>query len=178
MTATKKDLQELLEVTADAAEELGYTDLASDLRAVMSGAHVELARTAQGPRVVPLYQAMASTLQALANTERVHNSEWVTGHSQHLQTLMDRHLPHGSGFDADVTLDVNRSTPEHLVIVAPFHEMDQNGFYRGWRDVEVHVRPSLVFDLDLRIVRAGRDLGDYIHEVFDEALRRLVDPYA
>jgi hypothetical protein len=55
--------------------------------------------------------------------------------------------------------------------------MDNNGYYDGWLDFSVIVKPSLEFGFDMRIVgrrhqRSLESLGldDYLYDIFSEAL--------
>lgn len=62
-----------------------------------------------------------------------------------------------------------------LVIHVPFHCMDANGCYDGWRDYRVVVRPA--FD-GITVTVTGRDYNDlksYLGELFHEALGRCID---
>jgi hypothetical protein len=57
--------------------------------------------------------------------------------------------------------------------------MNENGFYTGWDDFAVIVKPSLAFGADIT-VRGGGDgaTREYLGETFHYALTELVDEYA
>jgi hypothetical protein len=82
------------------------------------------------------------------------------------------HLPHGSGVDSGCVVMTEDSRADKLVIHVPFHCMDANGCYDGWRDYTVTVLPA--FD-GITIHVSGRDYGaglkDYLGDLFHEALR-------
>lgn len=126
----------------------------------------------------PLYQQIASSLQAMINCEKSGNSDWYTRHQETIEDLCKNHMPAGSGFDAGTQLDFDRSTPEKLVFISAYHHMDENGFYDGWSDpVTVTVRPSLAFGILISISgirRKNRYEKDYFYDTFDQALHQEV----
>lgn len=77
-------------------------------------------------------------------------------------------LPSGSGIDRGVTFDVERSKPDRLVFICPFHCMDANGHYCGWIEFKVIVKPAFG-GFDMRITGRDRDqIKDYLYDVFNE----------
>lgn len=121
-----------------------------------------------------LYQAIATTLQAIRNCEESGNSEWLQTHNERLDNMVREHMPSGSGFDAGTTLD-DDSKPERLVFATSYHHMDKHGGYSGWTEHKVIVTPSLQFGFNIRVT--GRDRNatkDYIADVFNTVLTTLV----
>ena len=55
-------------------------------------------------------------------------------------------LPHGNGFDCDLTVDYDKCNVTRIVIYGSFHCMDWYGGYDGWVDYSVTVRPTLTGD--------------------------------
>jgi hypothetical protein len=54
--------------------------------------------------------------------------------------------------------------------------MDENGFYDGWTDHTITIRPDLVFQFDMRISgRNKNEIKDYIAECFFHALNAEVE---
>ena len=54
--------------------------------------------------------------------------------------------------------------------------MNENGFYDGWTDHTLTVRPSLVHGIELEISGRNRnDIKEYLHETFHSALFDLID---
>ena len=107
-----------------------------------------------------LYEAIA---QQLGRIERC--SAGATGDNaesniadahETIEYLCKHALPRGSGFDAGCSLDFDKSNSARLAFVVPFHCMDANGFYCGWRDYCVIVKASLEFGYALRIT--GRQM--------------------
>lgn len=87
------------------------------------------------------------------------------------EDIVKRYMPSGSGFDSGTKIDIDRSTAEKLVFTTSFHHMNDGGFYDGWTEHTVTVRPSLVLGETLTI--SGRDRSDvkeFIHQVFQSAL--------
>lgn len=124
---------------------------------------------------VPLFRALARALQAHATCQRTGNAEWERKHMGEAKRLVREHLPHGAGFDSGTELDDMESTSERLVFRTAFHHMNEGGFYDGWTEHKVIVRPSLAFDFTLTV--GGRDrngIKEYVVDCFDVALRTLV----
>jgi hypothetical protein len=124
----------------------------------------------------PMYVAIASTLDAYCRCVEQGNAEWRDKHAFTIGSYERNFLPHGSGFDAGSTLDLEASTPERLVFNTSFHHMNETGFYDGWTEHTVVVTPSLCFDFEVRVTGRDRnDIKDYIAEVFADALRTEVE---
>lgn len=120
---------------------------------------------------IPLYVALARTIA----WQPPEGTEWVEKKEERLKALLDE-LPSGSGWDNGTKLGT--STGERIVLFGSFHHMDENGFYCGWTDHEVHVTPSLRFGFDLRITGRDRnEIKDYLHDLFHEALSMPVWEY-
>jgi hypothetical protein len=119
-----------------------------------------------------LYQQIASSLQAIENCRKSGNEEWLRKHRDTIAVLVKDRMPRGSGFDSGTAFDFNSSNPEKLVFLTLYHHMNDDGYYDGWTDHAVTVRPSLAFGFDLTISgRDRRDIKEYIAEVFDGTLR-------
>ena len=123
--------------------------------------------------MTPLYREFSNCLSAMENCRKANNHKWLTHWEDKIKKLVD-FLPSGSGIDNGITLDAD-STPEKLVFRFEFHHMNDNGFYDGWTDHKLIVKPSLQFGIDIRI--SGRDRNDiknYLHDVFSHALTTSV----
>lgn len=128
--------------------------------------------------MIPLYQAIASTLAWARNAEERGNAEWGPKARARLQWLVDQ-LPSGSGIDIGPSLDEEASDPDRkLVFTFSYHHMNGHGCYDGWTDHTLIVRPSLQDGIDLRITGKDRNqIKEYLHEVFHHALTRMVSRY-
>jgi hypothetical protein len=122
----------------------------------------------------PVYQQIASTLQAIENCRKTDNKEWLAKHEQRLRNLVAERMPRGSGFDNGTFL-FDRSTPNKLMFSTSYHHMDEYGGYDGWTGHTVTVTPSLAFGFEIKINGRDRnDIKEYIAEEFDTALRKEV----
>lgn len=119
----------------------------------------------------PLYRELAQAVQAQKNMNADH--PWFEKWTERIKDLMDR-LPHGSGIDGAVTLDMNASHADKLVIHFSYHHMNGNGFYCGWTEHTLTVKPSFN-GLNLRISGSNRNsVKDDLYEVFDHAMHEDV----
>lgn len=129
----------------------------------------------------PLYKILASSvgarLNCLADEKRTGKThEWTEKHAEAIEKNVKNFLPHGSGIDSDIVFDFYKSNAEKLVFHFSFHHMNENGFYDGWTDHTLTVKPSLQFDIDLSISGRNRnDIKEYLHQTFSAALVDLID---
>jgi hypothetical protein len=122
-----------------------------------------------------VYKEIASILIAIGNCATSNNETWAYIWPNVLDDIIKNYLPHGSGIDNGVTVNKDKSSPNKIVLEFGFHEMDSNGYYCGWADYTLYVRPSLAFDIDLKL--HGRDyngLKDYLYELFQYMLMREI----
>lgn len=119
----------------------------------------------------PLYRAIATAVEAMANCERSSNIEWLDRWRARIETLVSDQMPSGAGFDNGTTFDFGASHNAKLVFHTSFHHMNDVGMYDGWTEHSVVVTPS--FDgFALRVTgRDHNDIKDYIAECFDTSLR-------
>lgn len=119
----------------------------------------------------PVYQKLASLMQARINCLQSGNMEWFNRHSYYAERICKESMPSGSGFDAGTKLDFEKSTPEKLVFTTSFHHMDENGGYCGWTDHSVIVTPSLQQSFKIRVTGKDRAfIKEYITDVFNVML--------
>ena len=115
----------------------------------------------------PIYKELASRIDAVQNCIKHNNSEWQAKHTEAIDEIMRNTSPSGSGIDNGTTLNWERSSGDKLVFETAFHHMDENGYYDGWTEHTITVRPSLLSDIDLTICGRNRnEINDYLHEVY------------
>jgi len=115
-----------------------------------------------------LVQDIAATLQAKANCEASGNAEWHRRWSDRLARL-ERELPHGAGFDRGCAIVGFFCGDDRTIhIVAPFHRMNDDGYYDGWVSFDIYVRAAFDgIDVTLHLNGFGDDdsgLSDYVAE--------------
>lgn len=123
-----------------------------------------------------VYQRIASKVVAYHNCVKSNNGNWMRRHEEDLREIERNYLPHGSGFDSGCTIDIDKSNDTRIVINSSYHVMNENGFYSGWVDFTVTVRPLLSFGFVLDI--KGRfskcsdpdGLKSYLLDTFADAL--------
>lgn len=129
-------------------------------------------------RIASLYQIMAHALDALTSLKRPHHpletglalgNPW-TGRWESVLDQCLEHLPHGSGFDVAVKYDDVKTCRDRIVLVGSYHKMNDVGYYVGWIDYRVTVRPAFISGREVSVVGGNNDFKDYAREVFDAAL--------
>lgn len=127
--------------------------------------------TTTNQNVGPLYECLALALDALANCERMGNGEWAPRWRERLAKL-ERELPSGSGFDNGTRIDYDRSTGDKFVLTTAFHHMNDAGFYDGWTEHTVTIRPSFISRFTVEVSGRNRNgIKDFIADSFASALR-------
>jgi hypothetical protein len=125
---------------------------------------------------VALYAKIASIVGAIRNCEAF-GPRAINWRAKHLDSLdsLARYFPSGAGIDSGARLKLDDCTPDKLVFTFSFHHMNENGYYDGWTDHTVTVRPSLAHGFELKISGQNRnDIKSYLYEVFYAALRTEV----
>jgi hypothetical protein len=127
------------------------------------------------PYTRPLYQLIASIIDARLRCIEQNNVEWVGKHEDALNQLADC-LPSGSGIDCGTAIDWADSKPERIVLRLSFHHLHDSGMYDGWTEHEIIVTPSLIHDYTLRITGKNRnDIKDHLSELYGYALSQPYD---
>ena len=124
------------------------------------------------PQSKPLYQILSGLIGSRENCLKRGNTEWFDTFSDRIDKIQNL-LPSGSGFDTGSKIDLDKSTPDKIVINTAFHHMDENGYYDHWSDHVVRVLPSLQFGFILKISNPDREDSyflDYVHECFNYIL--------
>ena len=100
-------------------------------------------------------------------------------------------LPSGSGIDSGMRIDFEKSKtlkgenyPSRIVLIGSFHYMDENGFYDGWFDFQMTIKPCLVHGFGMDVTFKGDNstplskreigdlFGDYLYEIVEWELKR------
>jgi hypothetical protein len=114
--------------------------------------------------------AIAGKLIAVENCAKSGNSELEARHLDAIRAYLVS-APCGGGFDSGTEIDLDRSTRDRLVFTTAFHHMNENGYYDGWTNHEVFVKPCLWSGFSIRVTgRNRKEIKDYIHEVFSQWL--------
>lgn len=126
-----------------------------------------------------VYQAIARKIEAMRNCMDSGNLEWYAKHGDAINDIIRNHLPSGSGFNAGTTLDVPEhvtSNRDELRFATSFHHMNDCGYYDGWTEHCVIVKPSLSHGYTLRVTGRNRNgIKEYIADTFHDALSAAID---
>lgn len=127
--------------------------------------------------VRPLFREIAAAVEARLTCIKQGKEEWKDRHEQRILELVKSYMPSGSGWDMGTRIDLDRSTGEKLVFFGSYHHMDQAGGYDGWTEHTIHVTPSLISRMSLRITGRNRnEIKDYLYQTFDQALEYDLGP--
>lgn len=123
----------------------------------------------------PLFQMIASAVQAHRSLVDQPDHAWHQKHGERARQLTSQFMPSGSGVDNGTIIDLERSREDRLIFTFGFHHMN-DGFYDGWTDHELIVRPSLTNEFDLTVTGRNRnEIKDYLYETHDHALRQIIE---
>ena len=80
----------------------------------------------------------------------------------------NKDLPSGSGLDAGCKIEIHDSSSEKVVIIFGFHHLNEGGYYDGWTEHTLTVKPKFGgFSLHI----SGKDrnqIKDYLYDLFRE----------
>ena len=114
-----------------------------------------------------VYQKIAQLLNAHSTCVDLNNTEWIEKHNDSIEFICDNILPSGSGIDSGVKFNFDESNPNKLVFNTSFHHMDEYGYYDGWTDHKLILKPSLAFGYNLKITGYNKnEIKDYLSDVF------------
>lgn len=114
-----------------------------------------------------LYQKISSLMY---QREKSGDYAWTSNEAEKIEDLIKNHFPHGSGFDGQTWLDIDKSKPEKLIFFTEFHHLTENGYYDGWSTMKALVRPSLRYGFGLKLTgikRKYRFDRDYFEDVIN-----------
>jgi hypothetical protein len=127
----------------------------------------------------PLYQILATTLEAAFNCERTGNTEWFGKHHLRLELLVKEYMPSGSGINAGTSLMLSKQKTGELRFGTSFQHMNSDGYYEGWTSHEIIVRPNLAHGFDLQITGQNKNgIKEYLGDIFHIALSQMIDSNA
>ena len=124
----------------------------------------------------PLYKKLAKCINARENCIKNKNDDWIDKWDEEIDEIIDN-LPHGSGIDGKTEIDLDKSNSNRIVIHSEFHHMNDGGFYDGWSNFTIVIKPSLAFDFDLEIKGAFgkyQDTRGYLEELFGTTFASMV----
>lgn len=126
----------------------------------------------------PVYQQVAISFSALLHCQKNYcvRPDAEANHAEMINRICKLYLPSGSGFDSGTEFNYEDSTEDCLVLCTSFHHMDEHGYYDGWTDHVIKVKPSLAFGFTLEIEGEDRDgIHDYIADTFHHMLTAEAD---
>ena len=140
---------------------------------------------------IPLYRWFARIVAQHAYYLESGNTTWADITESYIKVEIENAFPSGGGFEcgtkfdleaaaAEITTDAGRILPlRRLQFSVEYHHLDDLGYYDGWTQHVVTVRPDLETGFDISV--SGRDrneIKDLIAEIFSELLCREVTEHA
>ena len=125
-----------------------------------------------------VYEALASAVLSSCTPNELHRENW----EDKAERLTKELMPSGSGVDSGTKLLWEKMHSKgkwngKLVFKADFHHMDENGYYDGWTEHVVTVKPHLVFDLTVTISGSDRNMiKDFLRDLFYCVLTAVYEP--
>jgi hypothetical protein len=124
--------------------------------------------------------SLSSAIVARHNCAKSGNAQWLAKWDAFIEQIAKNCLPSGSGFDSGTKVDTseNRGMPvsdgeKKIVFTTAFHHMNENGYYDGWTEHKITVKPCLLSGFDLVISGRNRnEIKEYIRETFSHALEQ------
>ena len=105
--------------------------------------------------------------QAIVQNHRLENDPMFRDDAN-VQDRVDRILaclPRGSGIDAGTT--IVSVTDKQIVLTAGYHHMNEGGYYDGWTEHTIRVRPSLMLGMIVTVGGPNRNqIKDYLQELY------------
>lgn len=95
------------------------------------------------------------------------NEDWKRIAEENIIEICEN-LPHGSGLDGTVQIDLEQSKENRIVFYFEFHHMDENGFYCGWTEHNLILTPTFG-SFDMRITGKDKNqIKDYLYQLWSE----------
>ena len=116
------------------------------------------------------YQALNTAIQAADNCRDTKKEVWLEKWEKYIKSIMDT-APSGGGIDCGTKINWTKTIASNscracLVFDVQFHHMNSNGYYDGWTEHKVIVRPSFS-GIDITITGRNRnEIKEYLHEVY------------
>lgn len=118
-----------------------------------------------------VYKALANVARVLNGSHGTQSSMTALDFQTQMMDKLVKLAPSGSGFDSGTQFLSDESSDNKLVFETSFHHMDEHGGYCGWSDHRVIVKPSLLFEIELRITGKNKNgIKDHIYQVFHDYL--------
>ncbi len=124
-----------------------------------------------------LISKIASIIDARQNCLQSGNTEWFENHTEYLEKIEQKYLPHGSGIDCGCKINLELSNENRIVITFDYHCMNEDGYYDDWQSYKLIAKPSFQ-GIDLRITGKERQryqLKDYLYDTFYYCLNEIID---
>ena len=122
-----------------------------------------------------VYQQLHSSFQAMENCLKSGNTEWYNKHEEKIETICRDFMPSGSGFDCGTKFNFELSkVNQKLVFNSSYHHMNENGYYDGWSELTITVKPSFN-GIDIRITGIRRKNScdnEYFYDTFYQVLKQ------
>ena len=118
---------------------------------------------------------LISLIAQTCDWHKVVNDEYM-GECEDRIYKLEQLLPSGSGIDSGCKIDVEKSSSDKVIITFGYHFLNDAGYYDGWGEYKLIIKPKLSNDFDLRIVGKDRSfIKDYLYDLFDTELKSICE---
>lgn len=111
-------------------------------------------------------------IQAYFNCMDTGHKYWEQKHMETIDNMLVA-LPNGSGFDQGVKLNLpacsTRLLKEKIVFEFSFHHLNENGYYDGWTDHTLIIRPAFQGGYHMHITGRNKNgIKEYFRDIFND----------
>jgi len=111
-------------------------------------------------------QHIANELLSIEWMEKNRSRERLSKKRGALEQFVRQQGPSGAGIDRGAYLDMNKSTSTRIVLTCYYHHMNDVGYYDGWTEHTITVKPAFC-GVDVLVGGKNRnDIKGYLGEVF------------
>lgn len=108
---------------------------------------------------------------AFNNCKKDNKKEWEEKWELDIDQMLEL-LPRGSGIDAGVKFDWEKSKADKLIFTLGYHHMDQQGGYDGWTEHKLIITPSFSSGFHIKITGRNRNgIKEYLLDIFNEVFK-------
>lgn len=120
-------------------------------------------------------QHLSDHIQAMQNCYSKGKTEPDGWYYKHKNKVLFCVAYHGYNYLSNFKIDIEASTPQKLVFTVDYHHMNENGFWDGWTNHKITVKPEFN-GFDIRITGEDRNhIKDVLYENVNSFLNEKIN---